>query len=234
MNSFAIHDIDLLSAAECDQVRLSVLALRPHWVHRIPDLPFYSLGAVSYMDAVGDAPSYARRARADNRLLRTHFSWLYERVAAALGQALGAPACYVEPLALPGFHIHLFDRAFEHPIAPIHFDLQYRFHDWRATDADLDHPISFTLAVSLPQHGGGLNTWDVSLAERRLRASETPEELAKGCERLFHAYQLGHMALHSGHLLHQIAPGTNLQPQDERITLQGHGVYAQGMWRLYW
>jgi hypothetical protein len=147
---------------------------------------------------------------------------------------LGSPACYVEPLALPGFHIYLSDKAFEHPIDPIHFDLQYRFHDWRDTDADLDHPISFTLAISLPQHGGGLNTWDISLAERRLRASESPEELAQSCERVFHAYQRGHMALHSGHLLHQIAPGTDLQAQDERITLQGHGLYAAGMWRLYW
>ena len=42
------------------------------------------------------------------------------------------------------------------------------------------------------------------------------------------------MALHAGHLLHQIAPGTALQPQDERITLQGHGVYVDGAWRLYW
>lgn len=155
-------------------------------------------------------------------------------MAAALGKVRCAPARYTEPLALPGFHIDLLDKAFEQAIAPIHFDLQYRLHDWRATDADLDHPISFTLAISLPQHGGGLNTWDISLAERRKRANETPQELAQSCKLVFHAYERGQMALHAGHLLHQIAPGTALQPQDERITLQGHGVYVDGAWRLYW
>ncbi len=234
MRSPVLHNIALLSNAECDSVHQAVKALRPHWTHRHPVLPVYALGAASYLDVVGDEPPYAQRARDGNRLLRLHFAWLYERVAAALAQALGEPACYVERLALPGFHIYLFDKAFEQPIAPIHFDLQYRFHDWSATDADLDHPISFTLPIALPQHGGGLNTWDISLAERRQRASETPQELAQSCPRIFHAYQRGHMALHSGHLLHQIAPGTDLQPQDERITLQGHGLYAQGMWRLYW
>jgi hypothetical protein len=42
------------------------------------------------------------------------------------------------------------------------------------------------------------------------------------------------MAVHSGRLLHQAAPGRDLAPGDERITVQGHGVLAGGVWELYW
>ncbi len=237
-NTSALHSIPVLTDAECARVRLAVLALRPHWTKRIPSLPFYTLGTVSYIDAVGDEPPYATLVPQGNRVLRLHFGWLYERLLVLLSQALGRPAVFAEttdgPLGLPGFHIHLSDPAFESDIAPVHFDLQYRLHDWRGLSIDRDHPISFTLAIALPQHGGGLRTWDVSLTERRTRADESPEELAQGREAVFHAYRCGHLALHSGHLMHQIAPGIDLQPQDERITLQGHGVYADGLWRLYW
>jgi hypothetical protein len=42
------------------------------------------------------------------------------------------------------------------------------------------------------------------------------------------------MMLHSGHILHQIAPVAETDPEDERITLQGHGLYCAGTWFLYW
>lgn len=56
MHSPALQNIALLSSAECDLVRLAVMALRPHWTHRHPTLPVYALGAASYLDVVGDAP----------------------------------------------------------------------------------------------------------------------------------------------------------------------------------
>ena len=86
----------------------------------------------------------------------------------------------------------------------------------------------------MPRHGGGLRTWDVSNDERRARSDKLPDELTHGRPLTHHAYERGHMALHSGHLLHQIAPGVDLQPDDQRITLQGHGVRTGGVWRLYW
>jgi arginine/lysine/ornithine decarboxylase len=50
----------------------------------------------------------------------------------------------------------------------------------------------------------------------------------------YQPYKIGELILHSGHILHQAAAGINLQPQDERITIQGHGVFSQGSWHLYW
>jgi hypothetical protein len=47
-------------------------------------------------------------------------------------------------------------------------------------------------------------------------------------------YTVGRVVVHSGHLLHQAAGVTKVAVTDERITLQGHGVFADGAWRLYW
>jgi len=49
-----------------------------------------------------------------------------------------------------------------------------------------------------------------------------------------HAYQPGTLVLHSGHMLHQIAPVPSVEPDDERIALQGHGIFYDGGWKLYW
>jgi hypothetical protein len=221
-----IRQLPALTDAECDAVRDAVMALRPAWTARDPQLPFYTLGAASYLDAVGDAPAYARLAAAGNPLLQTHFGWLHARVAGLLSQALGAPVALAGHLALPGFHVFLASRVFEQAIASVHCDLQYRLHDWRGLQADLTQPLSFTLPVALPRHGGGLHTWDLSLAEWSAQAQ--PPAPTR------HAYRRGHLVLHAGHLLHQIAPGRDLQGDDQRITLQGHGVLAGGVWRLYW
>lgn len=231
MSRVAISNIPLLSDAECGQVRDTLMALRGRWLGRHPAMPFYTLGAASYIDALGDAPAYASLAREHNPLLRQHFAGLYERVLAVLAQALGEPVQYAHRLGLPGFHIFLSAKAFEQAIGSIHFDLQYLLHDWQGDVVDLANPISFTLAIALPRHGGGLNTWEVSYADQ---ADQTPDELARGRTPVLHTYLRGHLALHSGHLMHQLAPGIDLQPDDERITLQGHGVRVAGVWQLYW
>lgn len=234
MNLLVPTNIPVLSERECDLVRETLMALRGHWMSRHAELPLFTLGVASYIDAVGDTPAYARLAREFNPLFKQHFDWLYDRVAAVLAQSLGEPVGYAHHLSLPGFHIFLSAKEFEHPIAIVHFDAQYLQHDWQGQLVDLDHLISFTLAIRLPRHGGGLNVWDISYAEWLACAGETPGELARGHTPAYHAYQRGHMALHSGHLMHQIAPGIDLQPDDERITLQGHGVRVAGVWQLYW
>ena len=46
-------------------------------------------------------------------------------------------------------------------------------------------------------------------------------------------YKIGQMFYHTGHVLHQIVPGYKLDVWDRRITLQGHGVKCDGVWKLY-
>lgn len=234
IHKLAPKNIPVLTNEECDRVRETIMLLRPSWRSRDPWVPFYTLGAASYLDAVGKAPSYKRLVNEYNPLLKEHFSWLYERVTGLLGEHLGAPATCAENLAVPGFHIFIESNIFELSVASIHCDSQYRLHDWSGKDADLGNPVSFTLSIALPKNGGGLNTWDVSYDEILARASEKLEDPTCGRELVYHAYRRGHMAVHSGHMLHQIAPGKDLQPEDERITLQGHAILADGIWQLYW
>ena len=49
-----------------------------------------------------------------------------------------------------------------------------------------------------------------------------------------HPYTPGHLAVHSGHQLHQMAPAHDPQPTDERITMQAHALPVDGQWVIYW
>ncbi len=46
-------------------------------------------------------------------------------------------------------------------------------------------------------------------------------------------YKVGRAAYHIGSIWHQIMPGYKLSDTDRRITLQGHGIKCDGIWRLY-
>ncbi len=46
-------------------------------------------------------------------------------------------------------------------------------------------------------------------------------------------YQVGRAFYHFGPVWHQIMPGYKLSDTDRRISLQGHGVKCDGVWRLY-
>ena len=234
--------ISLLSSQECESVRRAVLALRPRWITRgSPEHPFHTLGAASYIDAspAPAAPRYAEVAVETNPLLRAHFPWLYARVMYRLSVYLQAEVRTAAELALPGFHIW---EGLNVPTGPlsVHFDLQYLSIPWpEVRRADRSRPLSFTLPIALPSQGGGLNSWDLSYeahaADQREAGRLTPvHEMIKDRTRTFHPYAEGVLTLHSGHTLHQIAAVERAFADDLRITLQGHGLYCDGAWTIYW
>lgn len=235
-----IEDRELLTEAECETVAEEVFALRELWVHRNPEGPFYTLGAASYLDAAGEqgnAPYYAKAARY-NPVLLEHFGWLYERLGEALAQALSAPVEYDTRSARPGFHVFLAAKVFERPVASIHVDKQYELVDWSGADEpDFGHPLSFTVGIVLPRSGTGLNYWDLPYEALEGMTRAQVEEYARTQPCRSRPYRLGHLVMHSGHMVHQIAPSAHLEPddpRDARITLQGHGIRCGGTWRIYW
>jgi len=237
-HEFAGHDLvrlDLLSRDECAALRAQIFALRADWRRRDDELPFFTLGCASYLDAVADRAGYAGAAVASNALLSRHFRQLYDRLAARLGRHFQAPVAFAPGLALPGFHIYLAHKKFEQPIASVHCDTQYEAHDWSEyVHADFRCPMSFTLAISLPQCGGGLNTWNMDYAEySTLTPGQLAQRLARRTQR-YVDYAVGELALHSGHLVHQAAPANEVRDGDQRITLQGHALNCDGRWLLYW
>lgn len=229
-----ISEIELLTNAETTEVYQTVHELKQKWIQRHPLLPFYTLGLASYIDVPQDKQGYYQQAKLYNSILRDRLGWLYDRLAEILTEYLQAPITYPENLALPGFHIFLSHPAFTHPVGSIHFDKSYMFHWQPSPEVDFNNPISFTLTINLPEHGGGLNVWDVQYEEAKQLDNLELEKLANQRHKTFHPYKVGNLVLHSGYAVHQIAPATNLQPKDERITLQGHGIKYQNCWQIHW
>lgn len=232
-----MFSIPILSAEECARARNTVHALRSRWITRgSPEHPFHTVGAASYIDATSHAPAprYSEILVETNPVLREHFRWLYARVMYALSIYLQAEVRTADDLALPGFHVW---EGLNVPTSSlsIHFDLQYLAIPWPGVArADRTRPLSFTLPVALPKAGGGLNSWDLRYEAQATGRIATPDEMTRSRTRTFHPYAEGAMTLHSGHTLHQIAAVERAEPDDERITLQGHGLYCDGAWTIYW
>ncbi len=232
-----VEEVEVLTAGEAAAVVATLHDLRTEWRQRHATQPFFTLGTASYLDARdGRFAEYQEAAARSNAALERTFGGLFEQLLTAVRSIVGAEASYDPRLALPGFHIFLFDPAFRRPPSGAHFDLQYELIDWSGFGTpDLSSQLSLTLTLALPASGGGLMVWPV---DRRDLDRMTPDErLAHTRANRFgtlHPYTVGHLVAHSGYRLHQIAPSADLQPGDERITLQAHALPVDGRWIVYW
>ncbi|WP_186080724.1 hypothetical protein [Burkholderia gladioli] len=253
----------LLDAAGAAALVERLHDLDAFWIARHARLPFHTLGATNYYDLTANpARPYARLAARYNPLLLAQFGALYASVVATLAARLDAAVAYLaetEPdTALPGFHIFGAHAEFaaraEHDVLhgdwfrqrdgdafpgnPIHVDTAHLALglDARARLAGEATPLatlSFTLPLALPEAGAGMRLWgfgheaapvgDGAHQQARLRHAPTRE----------HAYRSGALFVHSGTRYHQ-ARGFPVVPGQYRITLQGHGVWLGGAWRLFW
>ncbi len=230
-----IKRLELLDAEECEQACRQVDKLEPHWLQRLPGLPYYTLGAASYLDAAQDQGLYKRRAAKYNPLLAAELGWLQERVRLALASHIGSDFVQAPEAARPGFHIFGFHRQFRQPMASIHFDRQNEDIPWRnAHELDASRPLTFTLPICLPRSGAGLNTWDIHWQDCRRDGLMCPELLAEALSSTYVPYSEGVLMVHSGTMLHQIAAVPDMQPKDRRITLQGHALKRNGIFQMYW
>ena len=151
--------------------------------------------------------------------------------------------------------------AFQKPSASLHFDHQYEEHTdyWdKFDDVDLKETFSFTLPVELPKNGGGLWIWgnqnvnnldEDSLFkkymdyfdpryDRDFWHNKTSPSLSEydpiyDDKPVVLPYKIGRAQYHIGPVWHQIMPGYELSATDRRISLQGHGVKCDGIWRFY-
>lgn len=229
-----IQTTSIFSEKECEEVRNTIYELQEYWMQRHAIAPFFTLGTASYLDAKKDKKNYYSQAQHFNLILQKELSWFYEKLVTILGKLLNDSACYLDKAGLPGFHIYKSHKFFELPVTSVHCDLQYQNLDWKIEETDFTQPISYTMAIALPHSGGGLNTWDIDYEEIRGKAPEYLKQLLQIREKTYLAYEIGKLVLHSGHKVHQAAPGKDLQDGDDRITLQGHALFSRGSWQLYW
>ena len=140
------------------------------------------------------------------------------------------PARFADDLPMPGFHIWVAPGIPQRRGASVHFDLQYERVISRPHYAWASGTMSFTLPIRMPAAGSSLNVWPgVSYPEdlpRVAGARETEPEVVH--------YRVGSAIVHTGHILHQIGASPSVEPDDIRITLQGHGLVVDGDLILYW
>ncbi len=228
-----LGELDVLTATECDRTADTVLGLRDHWAVRSPHQTFFTLGVNAYMDlaqASEPVTSYDQPARSANRLLTESFAEVYRALAGALQDAMGLPVGYADDLALPGFHVWTAAGIPQRPNASLHFDLQYRRLLERPAYAGATGTVSFTLPIRLPAAGSSLRVWPgIGYPDTQHRVPQ-----ATTTEPLVVPYAVGRALVHSGHVLHQIGTTPTVEPDDIRITLQGHGLVIRESVVLYW
>lgn len=242
--------IDVLSESESKQAVETVHKLNKVWIRRSPDpVPFYTLGAVTYIDACRNQEQYHKHRKLLNPILLKNFSWLYDIVLGKLSNQFG-PCELLSDVAYPGFHVFGAKlgetmhptalEAMQKPLASLHVDIQYQEHYnvWNKFGSiDYNDLFSFTLALELPKTGGSLYLWDtIDLTVEQISTFNFQDPRDKENQiptpRVME-YEVGKLFYHTGHILHQIAPGKNLSVNDKRITLQGHGVKCNGIYRVY-
>ena len=232
-----IESITILSEHECEHVVQTLHTLRTSWVRRHPMAPFFTLGNPSYLDGASPpSASYLDACCAGNAMLGKSFTSLYQRLESVLRDHTQVTVKPAPLAALPGFHIFLAHKAFTRSVASLHLDLQYQKIHWPTPDFyDTTRPLSFTLTLSLPASGGGLTWWDLDETELLPLSKQALRERITHTAPQYFPYTVGMLALHSGHMLHQIAPSARMEKSESRITLQGHGLYASdGCFYYYW
>jgi hypothetical protein len=197
---------------------------------------FYTLGAVSHLDAVDNGRErYRAQAAALNALLWQRLEWLYTRFESALTRELGETFFYDRSLGLPGFHIFL-DPAFSCAGAGKHFDLEHQLIDWDAyDDVDEAKKLSLTLAIRLPEAGAGLWLWNINYLDMQKLSPEAVRQVCKqNATATLHPYSPGRLVVHSGYQLHKIGTSSDFQPGQERLTFQAHAQRVRQGYVLYW
>ena len=251
-----------------------------------PRVPFWTLGAVTYLDGTENIGMYHRHRKAINPILKKKFTWLYDILCRRFEEELGDPCVIDDKLGHPGFHVFGQKRGISmtdkecfwlsQPLASIHTDIQYKEHNyyWKTfKEYDLENTLNFTLALEMPKYGGGLYIWDwvdmdqdfidnfnfqhnddknsqlknkylydngsYKYSKSGLKGeicfnSGTAEIKAMDHEPLFEEYIEKNLVYFTGHIVHQIAPARyKCMPDDNRITLQGHAIKCDGVWRMY-
>lgn len=244
-----MQSFKVLEPREIEIALSAIYNLSRHWLRRAPHpLLTYTLGCATYLDAKAPGSQYKDLSKKFNPLLCDNFHWLYQKIIAALSPRYGDMVVHPD-LAHPGFHIFgampneeistAGCRLMEKPIASVHIDIPYRSHmaTWRAFQSvDFLNPLSITLCLSLPEHGGGLNTWHKINKKTIFQGHEMIDfnfDRSIELQPQYTPYTPGHIYLSSGHRVHQIAPANLMKPTDRRITLQAHALKCDGVWQLF-
>jgi hypothetical protein len=240
-----IMDYPFLDDTACDDLAHLLNEHSDLGIDRNPALPgtFITYGRAAYLDlclpkAVPER-DYFGALRNSNQVLLESFGGFYETLRTKLKQILNEPVMYRPDLfALPGVHIFRGQGIRSAGEAGFHFDVQYqRLRLPTPIDAGAS-PISITILLQSPKGGTGLRVYDVTYAdyERAYRMGRIHklDDLVARKTSWYYAYTRGRLVLHRGLVVHSLTSPGPVEHDDERITVQGHGIRCDGKWILYW
>lgn len=235
----------LLSSADCAAVSAELDTVAADWCLRWATTDWLStLGAAAYLDLRdyqnNPTTKYYRLAAKYNPVLRGHFGPLLERVREAIAEIVHGRVRFADQFAVPGFHIFGPGILARQPfVSPEHFDGQGSGLDHSAIgEPAFEDGVSFNVLIEAPPEGAGLRMWDIFEpdVERAVAAgtASSYRDFEAVKTYVVHRYTLGELNVHASLQLHQIAPTEHVEPNDRRITLQGHALRYGAEWLLYW
>jgi hypothetical protein len=212
---------------------LRVRDLKDNWKTR--NAAMSTLGTASYLDGAS-IESYESLALQSNPILQSNFEDLLKNILNYFqNKCPGSKVAYRENCGVPGFHIFSCNRLFSMPVASVHKDMQWNRLRYNEEETiDTNNTLSFTLALELPEGGGGLYTFEKTLGGLPAMIIPHPFIYAASKKQKIE-YKTGYMVTHNGQTFHMIAP-CKASEEKYRITLQGHGIYekTKNTWWLYW
>jgi len=210
-----LTEIEVFTPDECASISEEVLKLDPFLVDRGG---FWTLGAATYQD---DPKAYPAIANAFNLIIERAFGKMHDIVNKVLSEHFGTPVgSMTSGFGLPSFHV--FDHTSNGMQGHIHIDEPYTRVDFQGVE--WHDPFSFTLPVSIPTAGAGVDFWWGVTDEDIEKYTADPEMEIPEPE--FVPYELGKVYIHDGMTPHRIASVAPVPEGELRITLQGHGVHV--------
>ena len=168
-----------------------------------PTAKFATLGASSYLDSPED---YVSRSAESNPTIDFNFNQLLTAVKKSLGVIFNKEIIDLDGAGRVGFHV--FDERANGEEAQWHVDMPYE-NEGIVWSEPPTNPFSFTLPLRLPQGVGGLDFKDEEGKER------------------YYPYTVGNLYLSNGLFPNRIANPIRIRDGENRITLQGHGVFSE-------
>jgi len=205
-----IDTIPLLDTRRAEHYANQVRIRKDLW---LPRGNFFTIGASTYLD---EPHVYVVLAQYTNPAVANMWGWLQDEVLRALPERFVPKfAFHAHDTAMMGAHIFTpkTNGAAGHP----HVDEPFKRINWGSS---ITNPFSFTLALEMPEAGGGLDYWPEATdqaIEEFIKTDElpAPEHLR---------YTPGVLYVHDGLTPHRIANCGDMADGEYRITLQGHGV----------
>jgi len=191
---------------------------------------FWTIGMSTYKDGYKDLD--AAQVKDNNLMMWAAFGDLLRFQLEWFEDLLKAEVDYFPNLPLPGFHVFKYCKEFEQPLARPHVDVPFNKYDW-GKRVGYDGIFTWVVPVEVPE-GAGMFVWDLDAMDMHKMGAEVVVAQARATDpALFVEHKVDRMCLHSGKWVHMIKPFEK-ETDSMRITLQGHAVFIDGVWRLYW